>query len=102
MRGLSVEPIRRPVFNLTVEGYPEYFANGVLVHNCDTMRYAVMLRDANDSPWTKLIGATARLSTTPTAKPGPFGPVGDETLKMREARLRDRLRRAGASARTPR
>ncbi len=28
-----------PVFNLTVEGTPEYYANGVLVHNCDAMRY---------------------------------------------------------------
>lgn len=23
-----------PVFNLSVEGVPEFFANGVLVHNC--------------------------------------------------------------------
>lgn len=30
-----------PVFNLTVEGRPEYFANGVLVHNCDAARYAL-------------------------------------------------------------
>jgi len=28
------------VFNLTVAGQPEYFASGVLVHNCDAMRYA--------------------------------------------------------------
>ncbi len=28
-----------PVFNLTVDGRPEYFANGILVHNCDAMRY---------------------------------------------------------------
>ncbi len=31
-----------PVYNLTVEGVPEYFANGLLVHNCDALRYAVM------------------------------------------------------------
>ena len=36
-------PGRVPVFNLTVEGCPEFFASGVLVHNCDAMRY---LRDA--------------------------------------------------------
>ena len=30
-----------PVFNITVEGCPEYFANGVLVHNCDALRYAI-------------------------------------------------------------
>ena len=23
-----------PVYNLTVEGTPEFFANGILVHNC--------------------------------------------------------------------
>jgi len=27
--------IVRPVYNLKVEGEPEFFANGVLVHNCD-------------------------------------------------------------------
>ena len=26
---------RLPVFNLSVDGHPEYFADGVLVHNCD-------------------------------------------------------------------
>jgi hypothetical protein len=29
-----------PVYNLTVEGSPEYFANGVLVHNCDAAAHA--------------------------------------------------------------
>lgn len=33
---LSVEktPLRLPVYNLSVAGKPEYFANGILVHNC--------------------------------------------------------------------
>jgi hypothetical protein len=26
-----------PVFNLTVEGTPEYYANGILTHNCDAV-----------------------------------------------------------------
>jgi len=31
------------VFNITVENQPEYFANGILVHNCqDAFRYAVI------------------------------------------------------------
>lgn len=30
------------VYNLTVNGPPEYFANGVLVHNCDATRYICM------------------------------------------------------------
>lgn len=29
-----------PVYNLTVEGDHEYYANGILTHNCDTMRMA--------------------------------------------------------------
>lgn len=33
---------KRPVYNLTVAGTPEYFANGILVHNClDASRYAL-------------------------------------------------------------
>lgn len=39
----------RPVFNLSVEDAEEYFANGILVHNC---RYAVAgaLLDEGDKP----------------------------------------------------
>jgi hypothetical protein len=33
---------KHDVYNLTVDGTPEYFANGVLVHNClDSTRYAI-------------------------------------------------------------
>jgi phage terminase large subunit-like protein len=34
----------REVFNLTVEDAHEFFANGVLVHNCDALRYCLMER----------------------------------------------------------
>ncbi len=30
-----------PVYNLTVAGAHEYYANGILVHNCDALRYVV-------------------------------------------------------------
>lgn len=30
-----------PVYNLTVFEQPEYYANGVLVHNCDSLRYSI-------------------------------------------------------------
>jgi hypothetical protein len=30
------------VYNLSVSGIPEYFANGVLVHNCDALRYGLV------------------------------------------------------------
>lgn len=39
---------RRPVYNLTVEG-GEYYANGVLVHNCDALRYMVAHLDGDGS-----------------------------------------------------
>ncbi len=39
---MTVEPERRAVFNLTVEGVHEYYANGVLVCNCDNLGYLVM------------------------------------------------------------
>lgn len=32
---------RQTVYNLAVDECPEYFANGVLVHNCDPLRYFV-------------------------------------------------------------
>lgn len=37
---LNREPVAQPVYNLTVSGQPEYYANGILVHNCDAARYA--------------------------------------------------------------
>lgn len=33
-------PRREAVYNLAVEGDHEYFANGILTHNCDTLSYA--------------------------------------------------------------
>lgn len=33
----------KPVYNLTVENSSEFFANGMLVHNCDASRYVTMM-----------------------------------------------------------
>lgn len=44
MHVVSVSAIaeRQAVYNLTVEGQPEYYAAGVLVHNCmDAVRYCL-------------------------------------------------------------
>lgn len=46
-RKIAVESVERSgvaeVYNLTVEGVHEYFANGILVHNCmDSLRYAII------------------------------------------------------------
>lgn len=37
--------ITAPVYNLSVEGAHEYYANGVLVHNCDAWRYLTLHRE---------------------------------------------------------
>lgn len=33
---------KSPVYNITVEDAHEYFAEGILVHNCDSLRYALI------------------------------------------------------------
>jgi PBSX family phage terminase large subunit len=38
---VTAMPERVPVWNLTVADCPEYFASGVLVHNCDALRYVI-------------------------------------------------------------
>lgn len=52
-RSIVVEGVRgglvRPVFNLKVEDCPEFYANEVLVHNCDAVRYVVMFLDYKKS-----------------------------------------------------
>jgi phage terminase large subunit len=47
---LSAVPGRQPVYNLTVAGSPEFYANGVLVHNCDALRYMVAELDLGARP----------------------------------------------------
>lgn len=31
----------QPVYNLTIAGEHQFYANGLLTHNCDSLRYAV-------------------------------------------------------------
>jgi hypothetical protein len=38
------EETHGPVYNLTIQGEPEFFANGILVHNCDSARYGLKSR----------------------------------------------------------
>lgn len=42
---------RADVYNLSIQGPPEFFANGVLVHNCDATRYGIMGSDRYWWPW---------------------------------------------------
>lgn len=53
---LSVcEQARLDVYNLTVAEKPEFFANGILVHNCDCLRYMVATK-AKQTTIAKLTG----------------------------------------------
>lgn len=45
-----------PVYNLTVSGVPEYYASGVLVHNCDATRYLVVDRDPIKRVGLRVVG----------------------------------------------
>lgn len=57
--GSRAEREPHPVYNLTVEGQPEYFANSILVHNC---RYMVMALDDPRAVIGQSIGSGARYS----------------------------------------
>ncbi len=47
---------REKVYNLTVEGCPEYLANGILTHNCDTLFYSVQCMSMV-APYTGMDGS---------------------------------------------
>ena len=51
-----------PVWNLSVEGVSEFYANGILVSNCDALRYAIMSRP--EEPKTQDISAKRRQAPT--------------------------------------
>jgi hypothetical protein len=54
---VSIKAVNEPtdVYNLSVYLQPEYYANEILVHNCDAMRYAVAYVDKLDNK-TKQFG----------------------------------------------
>jgi hypothetical protein len=86
LRGFRAASAPRDVYNLTVDGAHEFYANGVLVHNCDALRYLTVnlgggpdfpILDAPDSslltslgvpPYRDLGGMAERLP--PDAVPG--------------------------------
>ena len=53
---VSALPGRVPVFNLTVADQAEFFAQGVLVHNCDALRYMVAHLDWPVSGEPEVVG----------------------------------------------
>lgn len=57
MLSVSERPKPEPVWNLTVQDDPEFFAGGVLVHNCDAMRYMVAELDLHSgAPRVRFMG----------------------------------------------
>lgn len=44
------------VYNLTVDDVPEYYANGVLVHNCDAIRYGLSVIATQPRPNFRTLG----------------------------------------------
>lgn len=62
-------PWKAPVLNLTVSPQHVFFANGVLVSNCDAMRYAAMYA------WRRDFGVEAKSSKPVSYPPGTLGHV---------------------------
>ena len=54
------ETPRQDVFNLTIEGEHEYFANGILTKNCDALRYVVSGLSGPQNPLPVLSMGRAR------------------------------------------
>ena len=61
---------KRPVYNLTVDApVGEYFANGVLVHNCDALRYMVMYLDGGGGIPTAGVSSYAQRNFSTPQRP---------------------------------
>ena len=59
-----------PVYDLTIEGAHEFFANGILVHNCDELAAWVRLQDTWDNLQFGLrLGESPRVMVTTTPRP---------------------------------
>lgn len=70
---VSKENYREPVYNLKVDGEPEYFANGVLVHNCDELAKWDKARETWDMlQFGMRLGSRPRQVITTTPRPIPL------------------------------
>ena len=46
---------KQPVYNLTIEDAHEFFANGILVHNCDALVYLILGTVAEGMDLTRVV-----------------------------------------------
>jgi len=83
---------KRDVYNLEVEGEHEYFANGILVHNCDGIRYG--LKSKLDTKKTAPLEVRAKVICQSTMDP--------HERAMRMAHFNERERRRRVVGRSPR
>jgi len=86
-RGASTHGAWRTVYNIEVEDQPEYFANGVLVHNCAWLDEPAHI-DAIETVWSNLLfglrlGQHPRICVTTTPLPTKWmkALIADPTTK---------------------
>ena len=86
VRVVGIEPVGRAnVYDLTVEDAPEFFANGILVHNCmSAMRYVYQFRWWQKLPDidSRAVGARAILRSE-GQRPPDEGPGDLRDVAMR-------------------
>lgn len=102
--GLIVEKERRPVYDLTVDGEHEFFADGFLVHNCVWALTDLML--GNDAEaWISYYGklaaaAHAEVEAEKPARPGSVQPKVEEDPDNTVLAAYRRITNAAANAKT--
>jgi len=72
--------VRQPVYNLTIENHHEYFANGILVSNCDSMRYAMHSRSHQATPGFFFAGRSYERETKVEEKKQPSRNIRDRFI----------------------
>lgn len=73
---------RQPVYNLTVDGEHEYFANGILVSNCDSIRYAISSHKYGQPPTPATAPQLNEVDELAKAK--HYGLVDDPLQQLKE------------------
>ena len=70
---------RADVYNLTVEDAREFYANGILTHNCDALRYGIMTWKMQGVKPRQEVIAEAVRGLDPTSAAIAYERFGEET-----------------------